>query len=332
MIKIVNDGGDFMPDNVESMFYKGEMPWHKQGIKLDNPPNSREAIVQAGLNWQVRKTRIYDEYNRAVPGFFATMRSDNQKILGVVKSGYTPMQNIDAFGFFDTLESVKFLQFETAGSIGNGEIVWILARIKEASVFCIHGDDSVIKYLLLSNSHDGNSSVSVKFTPIRVVCQNTLNLALEKGETTKLKHSMNIHSKLSDVNAAVSNILRLYSLADDSFKAMFNYKIKEKELRKYFSMIFPIGDVKNGNQERKQKLNSTTQNNLFEIFESDNNRYLGIDGTIWAAYNAITEYIDHPDEYKHGYNKLLKRIWFGEGAIIKEKAYLSALNLLKGIT
>ncbi len=322
-----------MPANVDSMFYVGDMPWHREGVALNEPPNTIAAIEYAGLDWEVSKVNLYSEDRKRVDGYYGIKRNDTGDILGIVKGGYTPLQNCEAFNFFDPLISNKFIQYETAGALGKGETIWILAKIKEKSVIRVYGDDIVDKYLLLSNGHDGQSAVSVKFTPIRVVCQNTLNLALDQGETTKIRHITSIHKKLEDVNVAVENIIRIYSRAEENFKSMFRHKIDDIQVKEYFNRIYPVIDEKNVSSEsqyKKREANIRIQQQLMVNFtESFGVKNFGIGGTLWAAYNAVTEFIDHPSGYKLGDNKLLKRIWFGEGESIKEKAYIEALNFIR---
>jgi phage/plasmid-related protein TIGR03299 len=322
-----------MPANVERMFYVGEMPWHRQGVQLKEPPDTITAIKNAGLNWGVSKVKIYTESRELIKGYYGIKRNDNNKIIGVVKKSYVPLQNFDAFSFFDPLLENKFIEYETAGSIGEGEIIWILAKIKDNGSFKVFKDDEINKYLLLSNSHDGQSAVSIKFTPIRVVCQNTLNIALDMGETTRIKHITNMYEKLEDTQIAVQNILSIYSNIEEKFKAMVSYKITEKKAKEYFNSLYPIKDerlVTTQDQADKRAMSIKIQNKLIKNFnEGFGVKEIGIGGTLWAAYNAVTQYIDHPVNYKLGDNKLLKRIWFGDGEVIKKKAYTKALSYIE---
>ncbi len=322
-----------MPANVENMFYVGDMPWHREGISLHDPPDTKTAIEAAKLNWGVDKVKLYAEGGSMVQDYFGIMRSDNREVLGVVGKGYEPLQNTDAFKFFDPLVDKKLIEYETAGSLGKGEIIWILAKLKQNGEFKINKNDVVQKYLLLSNSHDGNSAVSVKFTPIRVVCQNTLAIALNEGETTRIKHITSMHTKLDDVQMMVEDIVLVYHSIEEKFKEMALHKISKPKLEQYFNGIYPIidiKDVKTASQMAKRETNIGIHKKLIRNFEEGSGvKELGISGTLWAAYNAVTQYIDHPADYKLGDNKLLKRIWFGDGEAIKKKAYINALQYLK---
>lgn len=178
----------------------------------------------------------------------------------------------------------------------------------------------------------GQSAVSVKFTPIRVVCQNTLSVALSEGETTRIKHITNMKQRLEDVQVAVQNICKIYSSVEEKYNMMGNYKISAAKVKEYFNDIYPIIDeslIKTENQLNKREINIKIQSRLIRNFEDGFGvKELKIGGTLWAAYNAITQHIDHPLDYKLGDNKLLKRIWFGDGEAIKKRAYTLAVGYL----
>lgn len=340
-------GGLLMPANVESMFYVGETPWHREGKKLLQPPgSSEEAIKLAGLDWTVEKRELlvpdYEKNKghilKKIEGYYAIQRSDTRDIFTVVKEDYTVLQNKDAFKFFDPLLKEEYVAFETAGSIGKGEIVWVMAKNMSNSKFEVVKDDEVYQYLLLFNSHDGTFSVTIKFTPIRVVCQNTLNYALSRGDEIKIKHLPYLHKKLDDAGVEMKNrIERVYGLIKEEFIEMGKRQLKAKEVHDYFKKIYPVvisdgdeielDDIQLSNKHEKLKKNIVINKKLNDVFENESEiRYAK--GTLWLAYNAITQYIDHPSNYNYGDNKFLKRIWFGEGENIKKKALIEARKLL----
>ncbi len=187
-----------------SMMYVGEEPWHGLGTKLESPASAAEAIEAAKLDWEVTKVPLYAASGRrrvALKNRFAVVRKDlldkkQCKALGIVGSQYTPLQNREAFSFFDPIVGEKAAVYHTAGVLGNGERIWILAKLPED--IRVTDDDITNKFLLLSNSHDGTSAVQVKFTPIRVVCQNTLTQALKRGPTVWVAHTQNIHERLRE--------------------------------------------------------------------------------------------------------------------------------------
>ncbi len=169
------------------MFYWGGLPWHGLGTKLDGPATSAEAIKAAQLDSNVIKVPLcaVDKRGSAgVPDFFATVPEDGWgklgcPVFGVVGKDYKPLQNVDAFRFFDSIVGMGAAVYHTAGALGNGSRVWILAKLP--SSIRVVGEDVADKYLLLSNGHDGHTAIQIKFTPVRVVCQNTLTRALKGG-------------------------------------------------------------------------------------------------------------------------------------------------------
>src|ERR1035437_3760574 len=188
-----------------SMFYIDEVPWHGLGVKLNGPATAQEAITAAQLDWKVVKLPLFAGSKRLpVPDRFAVVRRTGDLIqrtdpvLGVVSNEYTPLQNRQAFQFFDPIVGQNAAIFHTAGALGNGERVWILAKLP--GHIRVAGDDLTEKYLLLSNSHDGKSSVTIKFTPVRVVCQNTLTLALNEGNVYRVIHHADIQQTLKQTH------------------------------------------------------------------------------------------------------------------------------------
>jgi hypothetical protein len=149
----------------------------------------------------------------------------------------------------------------------------------------------------------------------------------------KIKHITNLHKMLDDVQIAVENVCKIYSGAEERFKKMAEYQLNERKVKECFNNIYPVIDlnqIKTESQFKKRNINQNIQNQLMKNFEEGFGVMdFDIKGTLWAAYNAVTQYIDHPSDYKLGNNKLLKRIWFGEGEAIKKKAYTTAIEFLK---
>jgi phage/plasmid-like protein (TIGR03299 family) len=182
-----------------SMFYVGDPPWHNLGIRLDHPATAEEAIEAAQLDYTVKKKPlravIHAKRHAEVGDHFATVRLDTGDVLGVVGSRYEVIQNRDAFAFFDALVGDDEAIYHTAGVLGKGERIWILAKLPD--YIRVGKNDLVEKYLLLTNSHDGSSLVRAKLTPIRVVCQNTLSVALNGSEQeVRIRHTANAREKL----------------------------------------------------------------------------------------------------------------------------------------
>ena len=159
-----------MPGYVEKMMYVGNTPWHGIGVALDAPPSAEEAIKAAGLNWKVQKQPIFTPHRgqknmEEIEGFSAVVRKDKRRVLGVVGKTWQPLQNREAFQFFDPFIQAKVADYNTAGSLKDGQQVWVLAKLRADPMQVVKGDE-VEKYLLLSNSHDGKAAVNVRFTPV----------------------------------------------------------------------------------------------------------------------------------------------------------------------
>jgi phage/plasmid-like protein (TIGR03299 family) len=314
-----------------SMFYIGEAPWHGLGTELKKPATAAEAIKEARLDWRVTKEPLHVRKGRryyVVPNQFAVMREGRRKrgkcqALGVVGSEYTPLQNDEAFAFFDPIVGMKDAAiYHTAGILGNGERVWILAKLP--SEIRVGGDDIVDKYLLLSNSHDGTSSVQVKFTPIRVVCENTLTMALARGPTVRVVHTRNVRQRLLEAERLLGIINTHFDRIEAKFQAMAAVQVSGNRLETYLSLVFPDPtDPANNRARARVARDRSWAAHFFEYGEG--NRKQHVQGTLWAAYNGVTEYIDHRSA-RQTEDRRLNAMWFGDGYLVKARAYRVAVD------
>ena len=183
-----------MPANVENMMYVREKPWHGLGTMVTDAPSSADALRFAGLDWQVIQEPVYNARGGVVKGYKANVRDSDGSVLGIVGDRYKVVQNADAFSFTDDLIGDD-VRYETAGSLRDGRQVWLLARMPERKV----AGDEVEPYLCFTNSHDGSGGVKVCMTPIRVVCNNTLNVALGSAKRVwSMRHTENIRERLDE--------------------------------------------------------------------------------------------------------------------------------------
>ena len=226
-----------MAAEIESMFYVREVPWHGLGTKVAKALSSEEALAAAGLDWNVVQRKIYTEDHSYVPDFYANVRSSDQKVLGVVTGRYRIVQNKEAFAFTDELLG-KGVRYETAGSLKGGKKTWILARLPKIYRLM---EDKVIPYLVFSNTHDGSGAMKVAMTPIRVVCNNTLNLALQTADRIwSAKHTGDIESKLEDARKTLfmaENYMN--ELAKESV-VLGKQKVSDTEIEEYIKLLLPI--------------------------------------------------------------------------------------------
>ena len=305
-----------------AMMYVGEVPWHKLGTKLDHPATAAEAMEAAGLDFTVEKACLKtDILDLPVERYFGTVRRDTNQVLGVVGSRYTPIQNKDAFTVFDALTGEGEAIYHTAGALGNGERIWLLAKLPE--YIRVNGNDLVEKFLLLTNSHDGSSVVRVKLTPVRVVCENTLSLALSGSEQeVRIRHTLHASERMKQAHEILGLTNKLYGELEHIFNAMSLTRIDGRVLTDYAKRIFPDPPT-NGHPRRK----NPAREKVFELAHVGKGADLA-PGTLWSAYNAVTEYVDYYRQPSMQDSVRLKSIWFGSGERIKQHAFQLAVEML----
>ena len=314
------------PDGRASMMYIGTSPWHELGSKLPKLATSAEVMEHAGLDYTVEKRSLYTLADKKrlveIPDQFCTIRTDTNDVLGVVGARYTVLQNTDAFGFFDALVGDGEAIYETAGVLGQGETIWLLAKLP--SYIHIGKNDIVNKYLLLTNSHDGSSVVKAKLTPIRVVCQNTLSVALTGSEQeVRIRHTPNSVEKLKEAHKLLGLTNQLYQQLDVIFNRMQLRKVTNKELLSYVKQLVPDNPDAQKFTTRTEKI----REKILELYESGAGAEM-TKGTAFGLVNAVSEFTDHV-QHTGNPEKRLKSVWFGSGADLKEKAFQQAMQLLR---
>lgn len=308
-----------MSHNINSMMYYGATPWHKLGNKVEEAQTSEQAINAAGLNWGVNKVQLQRVDGPAVDSF-ATVRTDTNKTLGVVGNVYKPLQNKQAFSFFDAVVGEKAAMYHTAGALGNGECVWMLAKLP--GYIRTVGDDVSEKYLLLTNRHDGKGAVEVMFTPIRVVCQNTLNVAMGSTEKKfKARHTGMLGSKIRDVREYLGIIDTKTQLFEEATRKLATVQLTREAWTNYIKNTGLIAD------DPKSSRAYNIMEDVSRLFEHGKGQDMpGAKGTAWGAFNAVVEYVDYQRATRG--DKRSESILFGSGANIKQKAWDNALALI----
>jgi len=312
-----------MPGYVESMFYTGQTPWHGVGVALDAPPSAEEAIQAAGLNWKVQKQPIFTPHRgqknmEEVPGFSAVVRKDKRRVLGVVGKTWQPLQNCDAFQFFDPFITAEVAQFHAAGSLKEGQMVWVLAKLKADPMTVVKGDE-VEKFLLLSNSHDGKAAVNVRFTPVRVVCWNTLSMAESDDASPflRIRHAGNLRQTMKRVQQVVDVTNRTFAATLEQYRWLAKRQVGN--IHRYVLDVLQVPD----DAEKPPR----ALDNIIELFENGRGQENPmVRGTYWAGYNAITEWVDH-QRGRDGTR--LAAAWYGEGRRIKQRALGLATDLAR---
>lgn len=226
-----------MAANVESMFSVREKPWHGLGTIVKEAPTSADAIRLAGLDWSVVQEPIYTNFNRVVDGYRANVRSSDRKVLGVVSDRYKVVQNVDAFSFTDELLG-KGVRYETAGSLQEGKKVWLLARLLREYIIA---GERISPYLVFSNTHDGSGSVKVAITPVRVVCNNTLNLALGTAKRSfSMIHTGNIQDKIQEAKDTLFMAEEYMDCLGVEFEQLRRQKITDAQVKEYIELLLPM--------------------------------------------------------------------------------------------
>ncbi len=294
-------------------------PWQSIGVELDHPKTAREAIETAGLDYTVVKKPL--ELNSGLKhDAYAVIRTDTEAVLGIVGKNYEPVQNRDAFTFFDSLIDEQEAVYETAGMLGEGETVWILAKVP--GFIKVNRNDIVNKYILLTNSHDGTSQVRAKLTPIRVVCNNTLTSALRGAGEIQIHHTSNTARHLEQAITLLGMSDSLFEHLGNVFDAMAMKTITEEQLQEYVHALIPDSD------ESKETIRTAEiRNDVLRLHHSGLGAHLAR-GTLWGAFNSVTEYTDHRMLTEDSTTRL-KSIWFGRGEQLKLKAFQLAERVMQ---
>ena len=311
----------------DTMFSVKERPWHGLGVVVETAPTIEEAITLANLGWTVEPKEIKTVDGINIPNKKALMRSDTNDCLGVVGSGYNILQNTEAFKFFEPFVENGLATLETAGSLFNGKRVFILAKIAGDDMEVQKGD-FVEKYILLSNAHDGSQAVKVGYTPIRVVCNNTLTCA-ETSQTSQLirvYHKTNVSQTLQDLRETMDLVNRQFITTEEKYKELAKKQVSTADLDKYVKRVFSkkkLEDMYNTpseyTDEQVEKFRKKLMEHVEEVFEKElvHNR--------WTMYNAVNHYLNHGRSrtLESTYNSM----WFGDAKRIDKKAFQLAFEI-----
>lgn len=315
-----NSGENLVAHNVESMMYAGVAPWHGIGVPVATELRSDEALRLAGLDWSVRTAPVFaGQDHSVVERWRAVVRESDAKPLGLVGDRYEPIQNADAFRFFDEVVGAGEAIYHTAGSLDGGRRVWILAKLP--GEVRVGRDDVTEKFLLLTNSHDGSTTLRMLFTPVRVVCQNTLNVALQEGagDGIAIRHTRTAMTRLEQARHALGLATKFYDQFAEASEMLVRSSYSDAQVLQLTQTLFPDGDE--GVSPRMQK----ARDKVIELFECGRG-HEAIRGTAWAALNAVAEYVDHHqptrgvDDASRASGRLAS-VWFGNRAAMKQRAY-----------
>ena len=309
-----------MAANVETMFYTREKPWHGLGTMVLEAPDSSTALSLAGLDWQVIQKAMQTEEGVPIPRFKANIRETDYRILGVVSDRYKVVQNQDAFAFTDALLG-EGITYETAGSLQGGRRTWLLAKLPQR--YIISGDE-ITPYLVFMNSHDGSGSIKAAMTPIRVVCQNTLNLALATAKRSwTTNHTGDIKGKMDDARYTLlyaDTYMGELGKAIDKLNCM---KLSDRQVYEYIDVLFPLID--NATEQQKKNLLRLKENLKVRYFDAPDLQHVGKNA--FRFVNAVSDFATHAKPLRERVNykeSLFARTVDGNAMIDKAYALVQA--------
>ena len=313
-----------MAHQVETMAYAGETPWHGLGVPVNNDLTPNQMMQKAGLDWSVEQVDAFVEISgKKVPtGWKALVRSSDNKILTNIGQNWNPVQNEDAFNFFSEYVLAGDMEMHTAGSLKGGEMVWALAKVKES--FDLFGGDKVDSYLLFSNPHSYGKSIDIRFTPIRVVCNNTLSISLDMVAERSVRVGHRTQFDASEVKKALgiaSNKLKTYKEMAE-FLGSKRYNIDT--LIQYYNEVFPRStDKRVQNQPLSIETLSKNAKACYDVIETQPGAKYA-EGSWWQAFNSYTFVTDH-FQGRNADNRLYSS-WFGGNQLKKRNALQTALK------
>lgn len=335
---------------VETMAYANEVPWHGLGTQVSQNMTPQEMLVAAGLDWTVSKrpayiatqsevTNLYDPKASSdmmlVEDNYFVVRDTDNTVMSHCGVGYTPFQNEQVMSFFKKFTDGGNMTMETAGSLKRGKEIWGLAKLKEG--FRLVGDDEVQGYLLLNNSHQVGKAMTIMFTPIRVVCNNTLTQALNDAGSQNRFRVLHLQMFDEEVMRAAEEALGLSETRMNTFKEQAEFlaskKVRPHDIDNFIAELFqPTTLIERAKAEKPEQLpplrdefkrNALAVSEAFEISPGSTMR--SAKGTWWGALNAVTYVVDHPQRSTQE-GSALYSAWFGSGANMKRKALTKAIE------
>lgn len=308
-----------MAHMVETMAYAGELPWHGLGVKVIDDLTPEQMMEKAGVNWSVEKQDLVTSGGSTVKSKQALVRSSDGLVLDVVGKGWNPVQNADAFNFFEEYVRAGDMQMHTAGSLNDGKMVWALAKTNES--FELFNGDVTENYFLFSNPHEFGKAIDIRMTPIRVVCNNTLTLSLSQESDKMLKVN---HRKEFDV-AEVKEQLGIAREKMEQYKTMAEFlgskRYTSENIVEYFNEVF--GSIAKEKVDGVTPFTSNNAKNAMEYLDTQPGANFA-QGSFWNAFNTVTYMTDHVQGRSN--DGRMTSSWYGRNRRVKLKALDKALE------
>jgi phage/plasmid-like protein (TIGR03299 family) len=312
-----------MAHEIETMAFFGATPWHKLGTPLttDDLYDWQSACVKSGLDWEAELVPLLTADTQAKVEHQAVRRKSDNRILGVVGPKYHVLQNRAAFQWFQPFLDAREAALNTAGCLCEGSRVWVLAKLNRDPLIIAPGDE-VEKFILLSHGHDGSLAVRVGFTPIRVVCANTLALAhrADASKLIRLKHTKDIHENLANVREVMNVAIQEFEATAEQYRLLARKSINQADLRRYVKKVLKVAGDK-----ISTRMKNTIEEILGKCESGKGNDLPSVRGTLWTAYNGFNEWL----AYDRGHNQQnrLNSLWFGDSANVNRFALETALAM-----
>lgn len=309
-----------------SMFYVKETPWHGLGQMVDENISIKEGIVAAGLDWTVELHDMVTTSGLTVKDK-AMVRSDRNVVLGTVGPRYTPLQNEDCFDFFQPYLDAGECHLHTAGALHEGRKVWVLAKINRDNMK-ITKNDEVAKFVLLSNSHDGTTSIRVGYTPIRVVCANTMAQAHRKGTSSliRIRHTSSSKVNLEQVRETMNLIDQTFEATAEQYRFLASKNFNQADVRAYVKTMLDVADTPDADLKTRTK---NIMEDIMGRIEGELQSMEGVRGTWWAAYNGVNERLNY--EAGRNASNRMDSLWFGQNATLNNRALETALEFANAV-
>lgn len=327
-------------DGKACAFFVKQPAWHGLGVILQNPPTSKEAIIAAGLNWEVEKRPLF--WQKGAPPILTKVesrvglvRNTDEAILAVVSDQYEPLQNVNAFEFFDPYITAGVASYEAAGSLRGGQRIWVLAKLNQQS-FQIGPNDELKNHLLLTSGNDGKTGVIISNVQTRVVCANTLRAALGEGGYISFWHTAGVTKNLEKAKEQLGLVVGKLDEIKDLYQRMYARSMSVKEIIDFVNKLAEYevpqmpreNEHADGEKVDRANLNAKAMvDKILELLDTGFGHDMpGISGTLWGVYNAAIEFVDYyaGARSKDRGNYML----FGPGATLKEKIMVEAKALL----
>ena len=308
-----------MVNGVAQMAYAGELPWHGLGTEVSDDISTDDMMVAAGLNWSVEKQPMYymDDLGEMgeIPGKNALIRSSDKKVMDIVGEDWNPVQNQEAFDFFRDFVESGDMKMHTAGSLKEGKMVWALAKVNDGfTIKTDQGEDSVESYLLFSNPHQYGKSIDVRFTPIRVVCNNTLTLSLNQNVDQYVRMGHQRPFNAEDAKVALGMAQQKLEKYKEAAEYLCQKAYTAEQMVDYFNQVFPSAGERDSNKARAAQ----------EVMHTQAGANLG-EGTFWQLFNTVTYMTDHT--LGRNADTRLQSSWYGLNQNVKKKALELAVNM-----